>query len=116
MVFEKVPENLTFELKNWQESVFTDFQYCFSCRRLTVIDSDGAANSTVASLTVNKPVDYPPIANAGPNQAVTLPQNSITLNGNQSSDDHEIVSYEWSLSPKSEGKVVAMQVRLFLLA
>ncbi|NXJ02296.1 K0319 protein, partial [Psophia crepitans] len=77
--------------------------------RLTVIDSDGAANSTIASLTVSKPVDYPPIANAGPNQAVTLPQNFITLNGNQSSDDHEIVSYEWSLSPKSKGKVVAMQ-------
>uniref|UniRef100_A0A8C3MIG9 Uncharacterized protein n=1 Tax=Geospiza parvula TaxID=87175 RepID=A0A8C3MIG9_GEOPR len=77
--------------------------------RLTVIDSDGAANSTTASLTVSKPVDYPPIANAGPNQAVTLPQNFITLNGNQSSDDHEIVSYEWSLSPKSKGKVVAMQ-------
>ncbi|NWV42164.1 K0319 protein, partial [Grantiella picta] len=77
--------------------------------RLTVIDSDGAANSTIASLTVNKPVDYPPIANAGPNQAITLPQNFITLNGNQSSDDHEIVSYEWSLSPKSKGKVVAMQ-------
>ncbi|XP_032545448.1 dyslexia-associated protein KIAA0319 homolog isoform X1 [Chiroxiphia lanceolata] len=77
--------------------------------RLTVIDSDGAANSTIAFLTVNKPVDYPPIANAGPNQAVTLPQNFITLNGNQSSDDHEIVSYEWSLSPKSKGKVVAMQ-------
>ncbi|XP_027509866.1 dyslexia-associated protein KIAA0319 homolog [Corapipo altera] len=77
--------------------------------RLTVIDSDGAANSTIAFLAVNKPVDYPPIANAGPNQAVTLPQNFITLNGNQSSDDHEIVSYEWSLSPKSKGKVVAMQ-------
>ncbi|XP_010002822.1 PREDICTED: dyslexia-associated protein KIAA0319 homolog isoform X1 [Chaetura pelagica] len=77
--------------------------------RLTVIDSDGAANSTIAFLTVNKPVDYPPIANAGPNQAVTLPQNFITLNGNQSSDDHEIISYEWSLSPKSKGKVVAMQ-------
>ncbi|XP_061851329.1 dyslexia-associated protein KIAA0319 homolog [Colius striatus] len=77
--------------------------------RLTVIDSDGAANSTIASLSVNKAVDYPPIANAGPNQAVTLPQNFITLNGNQSSDDHEIVSYEWSLSPKSKGKVVAMQ-------
>ncbi|NXX88842.1 K0319 protein, partial [Centropus bengalensis] len=77
--------------------------------RLTVIDSDGAADSTIASLTLSKPVDYPPIANAGPNQAVTLPQNFITLNGNQSSDDHEIVSYEWSLSPKSKGKVVTMQ-------
>ncbi|MEE6464784.1 hypothetical protein FKM82_006354 [Ascaphus truei] len=77
--------------------------------RLTVTDSDGASNSTTAYVTVNKPVDYPPIANAGPNQAITLHQNYITLNGNKSSDDHQIVSYEWSLSPTSKGKVVAMQ-------
>jgi hypothetical protein len=59
---------------------------------------------------VNKAVDYPPVANAGPNQVITLPQNSITLFGNQSTDDHGITSYEWSLSPSSKGKVVEMQV------
>ncbi|XP_060640159.2 dyslexia-associated protein KIAA0319-like protein homolog isoform X1 [Anolis sagrei] len=80
--------------------------YTFS---LTVVDSDGASNSTTASLTVNKAVDYPPVANAGPNQVITLPQNTITLYGNQSTDDHGIVSYEWSLSPNSKGKVVEMQ-------
>lgn len=80
--------------------------YTFS---LTVVDSDGATNSTTASLTVNKAVDYPPVANAGPNQVITLPQNSITLFGNQSTDDHGINSYEWSLSPSSKGKVVEMQ-------
>uniref|UniRef100_H3B6P1 KIAA0319 like n=1 Tax=Latimeria chalumnae TaxID=7897 RepID=H3B6P1_LATCH len=80
--------------------------YTFS---LTVTDSDGATNSTMASLLVNKAVDYPPVANAGPNQVITLPQNSITLNGNQSSDDHNIVTYEWSLSPSSKGKVMEMQ-------
>ncbi|XP_006886496.1 PREDICTED: dyslexia-associated protein KIAA0319-like protein homolog [Elephantulus edwardii] len=80
--------------------------YTFS---LTVVDSDGATNSTTASLTVNKAVDYPPVANAGPNQVITLPQNSITLFGNQSTDDHGITSYEWSLSPRSKGKVVEMQ-------
>ncbi|XP_034359069.1 dyslexia-associated protein KIAA0319-like protein homolog isoform X1 [Arvicanthis niloticus] len=80
--------------------------YTFS---LTVVDSDGATNSTTASLTVNKAVDYPPVANAGPNQVITLPQNSITLFGNQSTDDHGIASYEWSLSPSSKGKVVEMQ-------
>ncbi|XP_024410321.1 dyslexia-associated protein KIAA0319-like protein homolog isoform X1 [Desmodus rotundus] len=80
--------------------------YTFS---LTVVDSDGASNSTTASLTVNKAVDYPPVANAGPNQVITLPQNSITLFGNQSTDDHGITSYEWSLSPSSKGKVVEMQ-------
>uniref|UniRef100_A0A8C8RB52 KIAA0319 like n=1 Tax=Pelusios castaneus TaxID=367368 RepID=A0A8C8RB52_9SAUR len=80
--------------------------YTFS---LTVVDSDGASNSTTASLSVNKAVDYPPVANAGPNQVITLPQNSITLYGNQSTDDHSIVSYEWLLSPTSKGKVMEMQ-------
>ncbi|XP_033072271.1 dyslexia-associated protein KIAA0319 homolog isoform X1 [Trachypithecus francoisi] len=77
--------------------------------RLTVRDSDGATNSTTAALRVNNAVDYPPVANAGPNHTITLPQNSITLNGNQSSDDHQIVLYEWSLGPGSEGKHVAME-------
>ncbi|XP_072466176.1 dyslexia-associated protein KIAA0319-like protein homolog isoform X2 [Notamacropus eugenii] len=80
--------------------------YTFS---LTVMDSFGASSSATASLTVNKAVDYPPVANAGPNQVITLPQNSITLYGNQSTDDHGIASYEWSLSPSSKGKVVDMQ-------
>ncbi|VCW78514.1 unnamed protein product [Gulo gulo] len=77
--------------------------------RLTVTDSDGATNSTTAALIVNSAVDHPPVANAGPDQTITLPQNSITLNGNQSSDDHQIVLYEWSLGPGSESKEVAMQ-------
>ncbi|XP_044143562.1 dyslexia-associated protein KIAA0319-like protein homolog [Bufo gargarizans] len=77
--------------------------------RLTVEDSDGAKNSTTANLTVNKAVDYPPVANAGANQVITLPKNSIVLYGNLSTDDHGIVSYEWSLSPNSKGKVMEMQ-------
>ncbi|XP_073419107.1 dyslexia-associated protein KIAA0319-like protein homolog isoform X2 [Dendrobates tinctorius] len=77
--------------------------------RLTVKDSDGAKNSTIANLTVNKAVDYPPGANAGANQVITLPKNAIVLYGNLSTDDHGIVSYEWSLSPNSKGKVMEMQ-------
>ncbi|XP_063155045.1 dyslexia-associated protein KIAA0319 homolog isoform X1 [Candoia aspera] len=77
--------------------------------RLVVTDADGAANSTIASLRVNKLLDSPPVASAGLDQEISLPQNSITLNGNQSKDDHEIVNYKWSLSPKSKGTVVAMQ-------
>lgn len=61
-------------------------------------------------LSVNKAMDYRPVANAGPNQVITLPRNSITLYGNQSTDDHEPLAYEWSLSPESKGKVVEMQV------
>uniref|UniRef100_A0A8D2ZG13 KIAA0319 like n=1 Tax=Scophthalmus maximus TaxID=52904 RepID=A0A8D2ZG13_SCOMX len=80
--------------------------YTFS---LTVTDSDGATNSTQATLSVNKAKDYQPVANAGPNQVIQLPRNSITLYGNQSADDHDSLSYEWSLSPASKDKVVEMQ-------
>ncbi|KAL3984092.1 prolyl 4-hydroxylase [Sarotherodon galilaeus] len=80
--------------------------YTFS---LTVTDSDGAINSTQATLSVNKAKDYRPVANAGPNQVIQLPRNSITLYGNQSADDHDSLSYEWSLSPESKDKVVEMQ-------
>ncbi|XP_004074367.1 dyslexia-associated protein KIAA0319-like protein homolog [Oryzias latipes] len=80
--------------------------YTFS---LTVTDTDGATNSTQATLSVNKAKDYRPISNAGPNQVIQLPRNSITLYGNQSTDDHDSLSYEWSLSPESKDKVVEMQ-------
>ena len=43
-------------------------------------------------------------------QVITLPRNSITLYGNESTDDHEPLNYEWSLSPLSKAKVVEMQV------
>ncbi|XP_070702418.1 dyslexia-associated protein KIAA0319-like protein [Pempheris klunzingeri] len=80
--------------------------YTFS---LTVTDSDGATDTTQATLSVNKAKDYRPVANAGPNQVIQLPRNSITLYGNQSTDDHDSLSYEWSLSPESKDKVVEMQ-------
>uniref|UniRef100_A0A8C5G3F6 PKD domain-containing protein n=1 Tax=Gouania willdenowi TaxID=441366 RepID=A0A8C5G3F6_GOUWI len=80
--------------------------YTFS---LTVTDSDGATDSTLATLSVNKAKDYRPVANAGPNQVIQLPRNSITLYGNQSTDDHDSLSYEWSLSPESKDKVIEMQ-------
>ena len=73
-------------------------------------DSDKTQAFTLATLVVYKATDYRPVANAGPNQVLTLPRNSITLHGNQSADDHEPLAYEWSLSPESKGKVVEMQV------
>lgn len=37
----------------------------------------------------------PPIAHAGGDQSITLPRNSIYMNGSQSNDDLGIVKYEW---------------------
>src|SRR5688572_32940229 len=39
----------------------------------------------------------PPIANAGPDQVITLPTDSVSLNGTSSSDpDGSIVTYQWT--------------------
>ncbi|XP_077990087.1 dyslexia-associated protein KIAA0319-like protein [Glandiceps talaboti] len=74
--------------------------------QLTVTDSDGATNSTTAEITVHEEVDYAPVANAGINQVIKLPKNSVTLNGSMSSDDKGIDSYEWS---KDSGSPADMQ-------
>lgn len=63
--------------------------------KLTVTDSDGAKNSTIANVTVIKELDYPPKANAGSDIIIRLPQNTVQLCGNMSTDDKGIVSYEW---------------------
>ncbi|XP_017487354.1 PREDICTED: dyslexia-associated protein KIAA0319-like protein, partial [Rhagoletis zephyria] len=70
---------------------------------LTVTDSRNATNSTTASVTVLKEADYPPVANAGPDIVVYLPQNSVTLNGSASTDDKGIESWQWSRADDGGG-------------
>lgn len=79
--------------------------------RLTVEDTDHVTNSTTANVTVVKVMDYPPEANAGQDAIIYLPVNSIILNGNMSTDDRGIVSWEWTKSPSDQNKAVDMQVR-----
>ncbi|XP_015434553.1 PREDICTED: dyslexia-associated protein KIAA0319 isoform X2 [Dufourea novaeangliae] len=77
--------------------------------KLTVEDSDHITNSTSANITVLKVTDYPPSANAGQDIIIYLPQNTLTLNGNLSTDDHGIASWEWTKSPSDQNKAVDMQ-------
>lgn len=70
--------------------------YVFS---LTVTDNDKATDTdqvTVVVKPVPAPANIPPVANAGSNVTITLPQNSVILNGKASSDpDGTITSYYW---------------------
>lgn len=77
--------------------------------KLTVTDSDKAENSTTAVIQVVEEIDYPPQANAGADVILYLPHNNITLNGTLSTDDHQIVSWEWTKDASDEAKAVDMQ-------
>ena len=57
----------------------------------------------------------PPVANAGEDQVIYLPQRSVVLDGSRSQDDEIIVSYQWiraGLSPAAG--VCSYSMMLFL--
>lgn len=63
--------------------------------QLEVTDNTGRKASAIAKVTVLAAVNQSPTANAGANQTVTLPTNSITLSGSGFDPDGTIVKYEW---------------------
>lgn len=64
---------------------------------LTVTDDDGASKQDDVIVTVlPATVNQAPIANAGANVFLTLPTNSVTINGIGSDTDGTIASYSWT--------------------
>lgn len=64
--------------------------------RLSIKDNDNLSDDDTVSVTVNPAPNIPPVANAGPDQSITQPASSITLNGSSSTDpDGAIASYQW---------------------
>ncbi|XGW18577.1 hypothetical protein V3C99_002859 [Haemonchus contortus] len=63
--------------------------------QLDVTDTKGQKDSTRISIFVNKAENFPPVADAGGNLTVILPETSVVLNGN-AKDDGSIVSYNWT--------------------
>ena len=63
---------------------------------LTVTDNNGATDKDTVQVTVNAAPNVPPVANAGIDQAITLPTNNTTLDGSASTDaDGTIATYAW---------------------
>ncbi|XP_026472813.1 dyslexia-associated protein KIAA0319-like protein [Ctenocephalides felis] len=77
--------------------------------KLTVEDTDHVLNSTTGNITVIKGIDYPPSAIAGEDVIIYLPHNNLTLNGNLSTDDREIVTWQWTKASSDQSKAVDMQ-------
>lgn len=65
---------------------------------LTVMDNGGLSAKDTVQFILNDPsINKPPIANAGPDQTITLPTSVVTLNGSNSTDpDNNIISYIWT--------------------
>ncbi len=66
---------------------------------LIVTDNGGLSAKDTVQIIVNDPAqaNRPPLANAGADQTITLPTNTVTLNGSGSTDpDNNITGYAWT--------------------
>ena len=66
---------------------------------LKITDNGGLSAKDTIQITVIDALqsNHPPAANAGPDQTIALPTNTITLNASGSTDpDNNIVSYAWT--------------------
>jgi len=63
---------------------------------LTATDNNGLTCTATKNVTVNAAIVYP-TANAGTDQTITLPTNSVTLSGSGTGGSGTITGYSWSL-------------------
>ena len=63
--------------------------------QLKVTDNSGAKHQSTVQITVNA-ANIPPTANAGTDQSITLPVNSVTLSGSGTDPDGTISAYSWT--------------------
>ncbi|MBP6025490.1 PKD domain-containing protein [Ferruginibacter sp.] len=63
---------------------------------LRVTDNNGATDTDTMQVTVNAAANIAPIANAGADQTITLPTNSVILSGNGTDPDGTITAYSWA--------------------
>jgi|GEM_PF-6950661 parallel beta-helix repeat protein len=82
--------------------------------RLTVTDNGGATASDDVQVIVNtslapSPSNQAPTADAGPDQTITLPTNTVTLNGTGNDPDGSITGYNWARISGPNGSGLVQQ-------
>ncbi|HEU5164501.1 MAG TPA: PKD domain-containing protein [Chitinophagaceae bacterium] len=69
----------------------------FSCQKERIFTNGGVNESQTAARRSGGGKPRPPVANAGPDQTITLPANTVALNGSASTDpNNNISSYLWT--------------------
>ncbi|XP_059086582.1 dyslexia-associated protein KIAA0319-like protein [Tigriopus californicus] len=76
--------------------------------QLEVSDERNNTDQAQVTVTVNQDANSAPVADAGEDFAVTLPVNSVYLNGSLSKDDLKVTKWLWTRAPNSlaAGKIV----------
>ena len=83
------PTALTTNITNLTQGTYTFW--------MTATDSRGASGADQVVVIVNGAVgNASPVANAGPDQAITLPTSTVTLTGTGTDSDGTIASYLWT--------------------
>lgn len=74
-------------LSNLEEGVYT----------FTLKVTDSANQSSIAQVHVfvKPPTNQPPVARAGENITISLPQTWVVIDASNSTDDNKIVAYKW---------------------
>ena len=89
---------------------------------LKVTDNKGLSAKDTVEIIVKDPshANRPPVANAGPDQSITLPINTVILDGSSSTDpDNIITAYAWSKisgPPSTINNAAAVQTQVIDLA
>lgn len=76
--------------------------------RLQATDNSGAFNADTVTVQVNAPANSPVVAKAGDDMAITLPTNSVTVDGSASYDvDGEVKAHQWRKISGPEAYTIA---------
>lgn len=75
------------QLSNLEEGMYTFV--------LKVTDSANQSSTAQVHVFVKPPTNKPPVAEAGDNITISLPQTWVLLNANKSKDDNKIESFKW---------------------
>jgi hypothetical protein len=81
---------------------------------LQVTDNSGAVGKDTVQITVNAE-NIPPVANAGSDQFVTLPTNTVTLSGSGTDADGSIVAYAWKQLSGPVDKLTSLNTAVSVL-
>ena len=100
------PSGGTINNANFASAIMNNLSEGVYLFELKVTDDKGAVGKDTVQITVNAAPNMPPTANAGKDQTITLPANSVSFSGNGTDADGTISSYAWTKISGPSGEII----------